>query len=373
MNERERFLATVRFKNADRYPYWELGIWGQTYERWLNEGLNECELNGNWFRGEPEFAKLDKREFITLNLGPIPGFERTIEENDRYVILVDRWGRVRRALKEGTARGTRPSMDTYLDFPVKDRDDFLEMTKHFDPCEPTRYPKNWEDLKEDWEKRDCPLYLTENCGFGGLYWNLREMMGTVRLSLAFYKMPKLIHEILDFMVDFFIKGTKKALEEVEVDAFILNEDFAYKAGPLISPVIFQEFFLPRYEEIIGHLRKNGVEVVELDSDGNTEVLIPLFIEAGIDAHWPMETAAEMDPLKIRKEYGKELALYGGIDKRVLAKDKKAIKKELNSKIPPLIELGGGYIPTVDHTVPPDVPLENFLYYLELKRKIAEEH
>jgi len=38
----------------------------------------------------------------------------------------------------------------------------------------------------------------------------------------------------------------------------------------------------------------------------------------------------------------------------------------------MLELGGGYIPTVDHTVPPDVPLENFLYYLQLKRKIAEE-
>jgi len=373
MNERERFLATVKFRETDRYPYWELGLWGQTYERWLNEGLNECELNGDWFRGEPKFAGLDRREYITLDLHPIPSFERTIEENDRYVSFVDRWGRVRRALKEGTTRGTRSSMDTYLDFPVKDQDDFLEMKEHFDPHEPLRYPKNWEALKEKWKDRDYPLYLTENCGFGGLYWNLREMMGTVRLSLAFYKMPNLIHEILDFMVDFFINATKKALREVEVDAFILNEDFAYKAGPLISPKIFREFFLPRHREIIEHLHRNGVRVVELDSDGNTEVLIPLFIEAGIDAHWPMEAAAGMDPLKIRREYGEELAVYGGIDKRVLTKDRRAIEKELSRKILPLVELGGGFVPTIDHTVPPDVPLENFLCYLELKRRMAGKH
>jgi len=94
------------------------------------------------------------------------------------------------------------------------------------------------------------------------------------------------------------------------------------------------------------------------------------IEAGVNYHWPLESAAGMDPVKLRAEYGKDLALSGGIDKRELAKDKVAIEAELLSKVVPLLE-AGGYIPTVDHTVPPEVPLDNFLYYLELKRKIAE--
>lgn len=111
-------------------------------------------------------------------------------------------------------------------------------------------------------------------------------------------------------------------------------------------------------------------VIELDSDGNTEALIPLLIEVGVNCHWPLEVAAGMDPVKIQKEYGRDLALMGGIDKRELAKDKKAIEKEVREKIVPMLE-EGGYIPTVDHAVPPDVSLENFLYYLELKREIAE--
>jgi len=372
VNDRERFLAVVRFQEVDRYPYWELGIWGQTYDRWLQEGLAEQELKGDWFRGEPRFARLDKRDFIPLNLGPIPSLERTIHEDERYVTIRDEWGRTRRALKDGTAHGTRPSMDTYIDFFVKNRGDFLELKKHLDPSDPARYPDNWKELKEKWQHRDYPLYLTENCGFGGLYWNLRQMMGTARLSVAFYRTPNLIDEIMDHMVDFLKMAVEKALEEVEVDAFIINEDFAYKAGPLISPRIFKEFFMPRYEEIIKFLRKHGVDIVELDSDGNTEVLIPMFIEAGIDAHWPLEAAAGMDPVKIRREHGEELALYGGIDKRTLSMDKKTVEREVCSKILRMMELGGGYIPTVDHTVPPDVPLENFLHYLRLKRRIAEE-
>ena len=370
MTSRERYLRTMNFEDVDRYPYFELGIWGQTYERWIREGLRDEELTGDWFRGKPKFAKLDKREFISLNLGPIPGFHKVLQENERYVVFVDGWGRKRRALKEGTVRGTRLSMDTYLDFFVKRREDFLEFKKHFDPKDPLRYPRNWEKLKEEWRERDYPLYLTENCGFGGLYWNLRQMMGTELLSYAFFDQPKLVHEILDWMVEFFMEATEKALSEVEIDAFTFNEDFAYKAGPLISPRIFSEFFLPRYKAMIDFLREHGVKVVELDSDGNTEVLIPLMIEAGINCHWPLEAAAGMDPVKLQREYGRDLALMGGIDKRALAKGKEAIEEEVRRKILPTLEIGG-YVPTVDHTVPPDVPLENFLYYLELKRSIAE--
>ena len=76
-------------------------------------------------------------------------------------------------------------------------------------------------------------------------------------------------------------------------------------------------------------------------------------------------------LKIRKEYGHDLALSGGIDKREISKGKKAIEKEVMKKVPRLVA-DGGYIPTLDHSVPPDVSYENFLYYLKVKRKAMEQ-
>ena len=123
-----------------------------------------------------------------------------------------------------------------------------------------------------------------------------------------------------------------------------------------------------------NLRKTGYRVKKwgLDS-GNTEALIPLFIETGIDVHWPLEAAAGMDPVAVRRKYGDKLALYGGIDKRELTGDRISIEREVNRKIPKMLELGGGYVPTVDHTLPPDIPLQNFLYYLELKRKVVENY
>ena len=56
--------------------------------------------------------------------------------------------------------------------------------------------------------------------------------------------------------------------------------------------------------------------------------------------------------------------------RALARGKEAIQAELNAKVPDLLA-SGGYIPTIDHTVPPDVTYDNFMYYLDLKRKLVQ--
>ena len=153
------------------------------------------------------------------------------------------------------------------------------------------------------------------------------------------------------------------------DYFNFFEDFAGKGGPLISPQIFQKFFLPYYKKIINRFRQAGIKYFWLDSDGDPEVLIPLMLEAGITCLWPLEQASGMDPVRLRKKYGRDLSLAGGIDKLELAKDKKAIEKELYAKIPPLLE-SGGYIPHLDHTFSPEISYENFLYYLKLKGKLT---
>ena len=365
MNGRERFLHTMNFQSPDRVPNHELGIWGQAYERWLEEGLPSDAPVEDFFRGEG-FFELDKRDFANVAVHMIPEFDHeVISEDERIMVYRDQQGILRRALKDGTVRGTRPSMDQYMDFPVKDMADFEEMKKRYDPKSPERYPEEWEESVKKWEQRDYPLCLLTNGTFG-FYSMLRRWMGTENLSLAFYDQPELLHEAMDFLADFFIEVTERAVSELDIDYFNFFEDMACKSGPLISPQHFREFMLPRYKRVIDHLNRHGIEIIWVDSDGNTEVLLPLFVEAGVTCHWPLERAAGMDPLEVRKEYGTSLALSGGMDKRELAKDRRAIEEEVE-RILPLIEQGG-YIPTVDHTVPPDVSYGNFMYYMEIKWK-----
>jgi uroporphyrinogen decarboxylase len=368
MNDRERFLKIMSFETVDRIPNYELGIWQQTADRWTAEGMPRGNVYLNWLEGEPFFG-IDRRGFAQIYVGMWPGFEyQVLEEDERYIVARHPNGIITKALKEGTVRGMRMCMDTYISFPVTDRESFRRLIKeHYDPYLPIRYPQWWSEWVRIWKTRDYPLCLLANGSFG-LYSGLRAWVGTESISYLFYDDPAFVEEMLDFLVDFMLTVVDRAIQEVQFDYFNFFEDFAGKGTPLVSPQIFRKFLLPRYKKIIGRLQKAGIRYFWLDSDGTIDPLIPLLIDAGITCIWPLEQAAGMDPLRLRKEYGKDLVLVGGIDKRELAKDKKSIERELYAKIPPMLELGG-FIPHIDHTVPPDISYDNFMYYMELKRKL----
>ncbi|MBC7289241.1 MAG: hypothetical protein H5T86_14625 [Armatimonadetes bacterium] len=356
----------MRFEPVPWVPNFELGYWGQTVERWLSEGM-PGEAVGGGFYGDEAFG-IDKRGYLPVNLGPVPPLgPETIEETDRYIVIRDTDGAVRKGLKEGSARGTRLSMDQFISFAIQNPSDFERLEERFDPRSDGRYPDNFPAIAEELKHRDFPLCAVPNAAFG-LYSHLRRYMGTEALSYAWYDCPNLIHEMLDFFTDFLLETLERGLHLVQCDYFNFFEDFAFKTGPLVSPRIFREFLLPRYERICEFMRRHGIEIIWFDSDGNFEVLIPMLLEAGITCIWPLEVAAGNDPREIRRRFGKSLALSGGIDKRALASGREAIRAELEAKIPPLLE-SGGYIPTVDHAVPPDVSYDNWRYYLELKSEL----
>jgi uroporphyrinogen decarboxylase len=138
---------------------------------------------------------------------------------------------------------------------------------------------------------------------------------------------------------------------------------------MISPDMFRQFMMPRYRKLNDLLHSHGVDISWVDRDGNVEQPIPLWLEVGVNYVWPLEVAAGNDAVALRKKYGKDLILGGAINKRALARGKEAIREEVMSKVPFLVE-SGGYIPSVDHWVPPDVSFENYCYYVNTLREVA---
>ena len=368
MTSRQRFLNVMAYQPVDRVPNWELGAWGHTIDRWLEEGLPPDTFHWNWFVGE-ECLGMDEREFLRVNMGMVPPFERQVlEETDRYEIVQRGNGIVTKALKEGTVRGTRASMDQYLRFPVETIDDLRALKKRYDPATPTRTPLYWRNRVPDWERRRHVLVLGTNC-CTGFYGVARQWMGTEKLSLAFYDQPRLLDEMFEFIADFAIEITTPFIEAVDFDYFNFFEDMAYKTGPLVSPECFKRFIFPHYRRVIEHLKSHGVKYCSLDSDGNTELLIPLYMDMGIDAHWPFERAANMDPVRIRKQVGKSLRIWGGVDKRELTKGPAEIDAAL-AELAPLVD-EGGFVPHLDHTFPPDISWANFNHYWEVKQRLLQ--
>ena len=369
MTNADRFRANMEHEPTDRAPNHELGVWGQTKERWAAEGAPMDQLTWGWFSGE-DYLNLDKRGFVPVDYGMIPAFEtKVLEKTERYEVIQNAKGIVSKALIEGQVGGTRASMDQYLRWPVETLDDFRDLKKRYDPHDPVRLPEGWLEQAKQWQAEGRVLACGRNCGPCGFYWRGREWMGTENLSFCWYDQPKLAEEMMEFFADFTIEASRPVVEQLEFDYFNLNEDCAMKGGPLLGPDTFRKFVEKPLRRLVEFLKSHGVRYVCLDSDGDPRPLIPLWMDCGIDCVWPLERASDMDPAGLRRRFGKELRLWGGVDKRELAKGPDAIKKHLESLAPLVAE--GGFIPTVDHTVPPDVSWDDFRYYMDCKRDLLE--
>ena len=115
--------------------------------------------------------------------------------------------------------------------------------------------------------------------------------------------------------------------------------------------------LPAYQKVTSFLREMGVKIILVDTDGNIQKLVPLFMESGITAIFPFEIQAGNDILSFRRKYPR-LQILGGIDKMKIALGKAAIDEELNSKIPFMLK-AGGFVPHVDHQVHPEISWGEF--------------
>ena len=377
ISNRERYKAIARFERPG--DLWlSDGFWQETLLTWVDSGgpprMMNSAFRGQYFgfehsRGTKEIVSgLVQVPYIAgqgdayLAIPPIvPQFDpEVLEEDENSMIMTNQGGQTLKALKDHTQH-----MPMYLDHPVKDWPTWKEYKKRLDPDTPGRWPANWEAYVEKMNSRDVPVILSVGSFFGFL----REWMGVVNLLYAFYDDPALVEDMMDTMLDMELAVIGRALPDLKVDQANFWEDMCYKSGPLISPDMFKKFMVPRYRKITDELHKHGIDIIYVDSDGNVEQLIPLWLECGINLIWPLEIAAGNDPVALRKEYGRDLILGGGIDKRALLGGRKAIEEEVMSKVPFLLE-EGGYFPCIDHLVPPDITLENYKYYVNCVRDVA---
>lgn len=369
MTEKERFVRTLTFQPVDRVPFMEIALWGHTQERWEREGM-PAGIPTGLMQG-CEFFELEGYDAINLDISPLPPFEaRMLEETEDHETFLDTWGRTRRARKSGTVRGTRMSMDQYLEFAVRDAATLTDMKRRYAGSVAERYPADYEAQVALARASERPLtILNPLVGTFGYYSMLRNWIGTESLSYLFYDDPGLVHEALECLSDFIERLLDRALRDVEFDFYYIHEDMSGKGGPLIGPELFRKFMLPHYVRLTKLLRSCGVDVILVDTDGDFEVLIPVFLEAGVQGFGPIEVAAGMDPVRLRQEYGSAFCMVGGVDKREIARGREAIDAQIDQVIKPLLE-SGGFIPTIDHAIPPDVAYDDFRYYLDRKRSVV---
>lgn len=142
-------------------------------------------------------------------------------------------------------------------------------------------------------------------------------------------------------------------------------DLGYKNGLIFSTDYYNAFLFDLHREFCDFFSKNHIPVI-FHSDGNIRELIPHLIEAGVRAVEPLESNVGMDLAELKREYGRYVVLFGGIDESSFADMKKA-EKEIKSKFKYLMK-GGGYIYHADSPILDDINFENYKYALDLVKR-----
>jgi len=263
-------------------------------------------------------------------------------------------------LKRGKHNASIPQ---FLHFPVEDTADYDRISPLLDPNAPGRYSDNFD---EDLSHRTLRGEI-RGIHFLGLLGFPREIMGIENYCMAIYDRPELVERMLDDRVRTAGGLYNRILSAKALDYVQIWEDMAYKSGPLVSPAFMESHMVERYKEICRVFREGGVRLIMMDCDGNIEKIMPIIVKSGMDGIYPCEIAAGSDPVELRKKYP-GIALMGGVDKRALAfEGRDGAKNELR-RLQPLIK-DGGFVPFIDHFIPPDISYDTFCYYTKLKSEL----
>ena len=330
-------------------------------DAWRDQGMPEDVPLAALFDFDPP-AKHSLGQLGWCEAGLEPVFEtQVLEDRGDYELVQDFAGRHVLFFK-GRRNGFMPE---YVDHPVEDQASFEEaILWRMDPGTPERYDDLDERMAEAREAAARGLMITQNLVGGYMY--LRSLIGPEDLLYAFYDDPALIHACMAAWFELADAVIARHQQYVTLDEFFIAEDICYNSGPLISPAMMKTFLFPYYQQLIANIKARQLDPdrhlhVQVDTDGFADPVIPLYREAiGMDAMSPFEVAAGCDVVRTGREYP-DLAIFGGIDKRVLASGREAIDAELE-RIIPVMRARGGYIPTSDHGVPEEVPYEDYVYY-----------
>jgi uroporphyrinogen-III decarboxylase len=324
MTSRDRFQAVMRFETPDRVPYFEEGIRDSVIDVWRRQGLS----------GRGELNRLfpsDVRERLELNVKPQPDLTK--------------W----------------PARPQELDY----------LHKSLNPDDQNRLPAQWKKRVRQWKDRRHVLMLRVNRGFfqsmGVMNWpRFREVMTLL------VDQPNLVRDIMAIQGRFCARLMARVLGEVRIDAAIFSEPIGGNEGPLISPQMYEDVVLKSYQPILDVLKQHHVDCIIFQTYANARILIPCILKWGFNTLWACEVYTKaMDYGGIRRTFGRDVKLIGGIDLDALRSSKTQIKKEIQTKVPPLIDQGG-YIPLADGRVREDVSFENYCYYRKLLQEVIEK-
>jgi len=180
-------------------------------------------------------------------------------------------------------------------------------------------------------------------------WEKSYMLaGMENMMVHFFDEPNFVREVLHHIMDFQL-GIAAHYLKLGVKIAFFSDDLGTQQGPLISPRLVREFFLPEYRRLFSLYKQHNV-LIEFHSCGHIQPFLEMFMELGVDILNPLQaTANDLD--KVRSVTRGRMALHGGVSSAVvMGGPPELIDADVRRRIG---QLGrqGGYFCDVDQDLP----------------------
>jgi uroporphyrinogen decarboxylase len=349
--------ATLGLEPVDQTPI-AVSPWKPTVEKWREEGHLGPEEDVAEHFGQ------DIRTGGWLNSIADLDFEpEVIEETEDTILTLDGNGA---KLRKPKGRQGTPE---HVDFTVKDRAGWEEHIKpHLVGLDRRRIPfKNYRDAKAFAQERQ--RYFC----WGGVapFEQMHPVCGHEYMLMGMALDPDWVLDMSTTYAEMTIRHLEVLFEEEGApDGFFFFEDMGFKHKPFMSPEMYRDIVQPAHAMLFDFAHSHDCPVI-VHSCGYVEPLVPGLIEAGMDCLQAMEVKAGMDLPNLYERFGDRIAFYGGIDVRALiSNDREQIDEEMDKKILPVVERGGGYVLHTDHSEPPEIEYETMKYFVERGRHLG---
>lgn len=325
MTERNRFLATLLGGSADRFPFFDLEPADSTLELWRNQGLPRGMTVAEHFG-------LETHESVGLEIRSAPFYEM--------------------------APDLLESPDAFA--------------RHYDADDPDRLPRNFVAHCERAHREGRVLYV--NASGGGLLQILGvgDWDSLVAACDALVNRPAFVESLMERTIDFHCLLLDRVLSKVSVDYAALYEPIASNAGPVVSPEMFERYSMPGYRRVVDLLLRHDVPLrILCTTGGDLSLLLPSLLDAGINGLWISNIVAEdMEYRNLRRTYGPDIALIGGVDATALLRGEAAVRQAVEDTVPPLLE-AGRYLPCLSDRPRDNTPFAMYAFYRQLLEEIAD--
>jgi len=352
----ERISNILQLKPVDRIGLFE-HFWGDTQKCWQEQGHIEAhedlathfgfDMSGSWcFNMKADINHVDE----------------VIEEDDETILIKDGNGAF---LRQHKLHNTTPE---HVDFTVQDREKWEELIKPNLIASIDRV--NVDGFIES--KRIAAEHNRFFCWSGiNVFELMHPVCGHEYMLMGMAMDPNWVKDMVNTYSQLIVDLMEILFAEAgQPDGVWFYEDMGFKERPFMSPDMYKEIIQPGHKKTIDFCQSKGLPVI-MHSCGFVEPLLPGIVEAGIDCLQVIEIKAGMDLLRIKKDFGDQIALCGGMDARnLVANDLDAIKKELEEKVP-VVKEGSGYILHSDHSIPDQCNYETYRYFVDEGLKLGK--